>query len=196
MENVNEFLTKIKANAEAEKLQKAAYNTNEESVSHLLNHRSQSYAQGKLEEYRVLLNTCKFKLVIYWKFDKWNRPYTVNEKKAGQSKRPIPSIDKVGTKYDEELGLNTLIDKCLKEFSRMDAAQIYLIDRVNGYEHMIFKFNVQNIGRSEFTELEFMTSEKTGARYFNKMLDKPLRTDKIKVKLWENYQGKKALNEF
>ena len=182
MENVNEFLNKVKAVKEFEAQQKAAYNTNEEAVAHLLNHRSQSYANGKLEEYRVLLNTCKFKLIVYWKFDKWNREYTVTEKKAGQSKRPIPSIDKVGNKYDEELAYNTLIDKCLKEHSRMDAAQIYLIDRANGFEHMVFKFNVQNIQRSEFVEMEFVTSEKTGARYFNKMLDRPLRTDKITVK--------------
>lgn len=181
MKNVNEFLEKIKANKEAEALQKSVYNTNEESIAHLLNQRSQTYAQGKLEEYKVLLNTCKFKLVIYWTFDKWGRAFTVEEKKAGRNRRPIPSIDKVGKNYDEEQGLNTLIDKCLKECNRMDSAQIFLMDRVNGFEHMIYLFDVKNMARTRFTELEFTTSEKTGARYFSQMLDKPLRTDKIRI---------------
>lgn len=182
MKNVNEFLDKIKANKLAEAAQKAAYNTNEESVAHLLNHRSESYAQGKLEEYRILLNTCKFKLVVYWTFDKWGRPYTVEEKmaKPPKNRRPIPSIDKTGHVYDEQLGLDTLVDKVLKECKRMDSAQIYLMDRVNGYEHMVYLFDTKNMGRTRFTDLQFKTSEQTGAKYFDKMLEKPLRTDPIR----------------
>lgn len=186
MKNVNEFLEKIKANKVAEAAQKAAYNTNEESIAHLLNNGVQSYAHGKLEEYKVLLNTCKFKLIIYWTFDKWGRPFTVEEKKAGKNRRPIPSVDRVGKKFDEEEALNTLIDKCLKQCNRMDSAQIFLMDRVNGFEHMIYLFDVKNMARTRFTELEFTTSEKTGARFFSQMLDKPLRTDKIRM----NYENK------
>jgi len=182
MENVTEFLNKIKANKELEAREKAAYNTNEESIAHLLNHGVDSYAHGKLEEYKVLLGTCKFKLVVYWTFDKWGRPYTVAEKmeKPPKNRRTIPSVDLVNKVYDEEQGLNTLIDKVLKQCARMDAAQIYLMDRVNGYEHMVYSFDTKNMSRTRLTDLEFMTSEKTGARYFNKMLDKALRTDKIR----------------
>lgn len=183
MKNVNEFLDTVRANKQAEALLKANYNTNEESVAHLLNHRSESYAQGKLEEYRILLETCKFKLVVYWTNDKWGRPFTVPEKKAGENRRPIPSVDLVGRVYDEEQGLNTLINKVLKECSLMDSAQIYLMDRVDRLEHMVYLFDVKQMSRTRFTELEFKTSEQTGARFFSKILDtKALRTDKMRMK--------------
>lgn len=145
----------------------------------LLNNKSHVHASGKLAEYKTLLNTCKFKLMAYFKCDKYGREYTVEEKKAGKHRRPIPSNDKVRNVHDEELGLNTLIDYCLQNASGLDAAQIYLIDRVGGYEHMIFKFNSRNIAQSEFRNVEFKKSE-YGSTFFSRMLDEPIRTDKIR----------------
>jgi hypothetical protein len=179
MEQVSEFLQKIKLQKEADALLKASYNTNEASVAHLLNNKSDRHATGKLAEYKQLMNTCKFKLVVYFRVDKWGREFTVQEKKEGKHRRPIPSVDRVGKKHDEELSLNTLIDYCLKNAANIDSAQIFLNDRINGNELMVFKFNAQTIAASDFREMLFKTNE-YGNRYFMTMIDQPIRTDKIK----------------
>ena len=180
MENVNKFLEQVKLQKQADTLLKASYNTNEGQVAYLLNNKSDKHATGKLAEYKQLMNTCKFKLVVYFRVDKWGREFSVQEKKQGLHRRPIPSVDRVGKKHDEELALNTLIDYCLKNAANIDSAQIFLNDRINGNELMVFKFNAQTIAASDFREMYFRTDEH-GRRYFVGMADQPIRTDKIKA---------------
>ncbi len=148
-------------------------------VEPILNNRSNKHASGKLSEYKTLLNTCKFKLMVYFTVDKWGRHYTVEEKKQGKHRRPIPSVDRVRNVINEELAFNTLIDYCLKNQNKLDAAQIYLIDKIEGVEIQVFKFNAANVAASQFCEMEFKTN-KYGNRYYHKLLDTPLRTDKIR----------------
>jgi len=145
----------------------------------LLNNKSHVHASGKLTEYKTLLSTCKFKLTAYFKVDKWGRNFTMDEIKNKRHRRFIPSVDKVRNVHDEELGLNTLIDYCIQNASRLFSAQIYLIDRVGGEELLIFKFNAQNIAASDFREASFKKSD-FGSTFFSHMIDQPIRTDKIR----------------
>ena len=181
MENVTEYLNKVALEKQATALLKASYNTNESSVGHLLHHDSNRYATGKLAEYERLLKICKFKLTVYWTYNKWGVPYTVEQKMKGENRRPIPSVDQVGKVYNEETGFLVLVDKVLKQCARMDSAQIYLIDKVAGLEHMVVKFNTQNMILTDHREMEFKTNEH-GRRYFVGMVDQPIRTDKIRIK--------------
>jgi hypothetical protein len=174
MENVNNRATKFQ-----ESLLNAPNNTNEGDVAHLLNNKGQRHASGKLKEYKQLLNTCKFKLTAYFDVDKWGRQFTIQEKKENKHRRYIPSVDRVRTVTNEELGLNTLIDYCLQNQSKLDAAQIILIDKIEGFEHLVFKFNAKNVAASQFVEMEFNTNE-YGNTHFKRLLDAPLRTDKIR----------------
>ena len=164
METAQKFLQNLASNKQADEL---------------LNNKSNKHASGKLAEYKQLLNTCKFKLMVYFTVDKWGRPYTVQEKKEGKHRRPIPSVDRVRNVINEELGFNTLIDYCLQNQNKLDAAQIYLIDKLQGLEIQVFKFNAQNVAASQFCEMEFKTNE-YGNTYYNRLLDTPLRTDKIR----------------
>lgn len=179
MENVQNFLNKVALEKQANELLKASYNTNEADLSHLINNKGQRHASGKLEEYKRLLNTCKFKLVVYFDVDKWGRQFTIAEKKENKHRRFIPSIDKVRNVINEELGLNTLIDYCLQNQNKLDASAIYLIDKLQGLEIQVFKFNAKNIASSEFVNMEFKTNE-YGNTYYNRLLDTPIRTDKIR----------------
>jgi hypothetical protein len=182
MENVTNFLEKVKLQQQADELLKAqinGLNTNESSVSHLINNKKHTYASGKLAEYRRLLKICKFKLVVYFINDKWGRPYTMQEIKEGKNKRPIPSVDVVRNVLNEEQGYNVLIDYCLKNQSNIQAGAIYLIDKKEGYEHTVFKFDARNIILSQNIEMEFITNEH-GNRYYNRLLERPIRTDKIR----------------
>ena len=63
--------------------------------------------------------------------------------------------------------------------NKLDAAQIYLIDKLQGLEIQVFKFNAQNVAASQFCEMEFKINE-YGNTYYNRLLDTPLRTDKIR----------------
>lgn len=162
-----------------ESLNKVPLNTNEADLSHLLNNKSNKHASGKLAEYKRLLGTCKFKLIVYFDVDKWGRNYTVQEKKEGKSRRYIPSVDKVRDVHNEENGLNTLIDYCLQNQSKLDAAQIILVDRVQGEEIQVFKFNAKNVSQSLFVQMEFKQNE-YGNTYFKQLLEPPLRVDKIR----------------
>ena len=153
--------------------------TDEAEIAHLLNNKSHKHASGKLQEYKRLLSTCKFKLCVYFDVDKWGRQYTMQEKKDNKHRRFIPSVDRVRNVTNEELGLNTLIDYCLQNQSKIDAAQIILIDKLQGEEYLIFKFNAKNVSASQFIELEFKTNE-FGNTYYQRLLDQPLRTDKIR----------------
>lgn len=175
-QHVSQFLGQLKANKASE----ALLNTHPD-VSRLLNNKSDRHASGKLLEYQRLLEHCKFKLAVYWTYDKWGRPYTLEEKmcKPAKNRRYIPSVDRVRRITNEEDGLSTLINKCLQEVSRMDSAQIYLIDRVQGLEHMVFKFDVKNVGKSLYTEMKFETNA-YGHRYFVDFIDEPIRTDAIR----------------
>ena len=177
--NTQKFLERVALEKQASELLKGSYNTNESEISHLLNNKSQKHASGKLKEYKQLLNTCKFKLCVYFDVDKWGRSYTIEEKKQGKHRRFIPSVDKVRTVINEENGLNTLIDYCLQNQKTIDAAQIILIDKINGEEIQVFKFNAKNVAASQFVQMEFKTNE-FGNTYFNRLLDTPLRTDKIR----------------
>jgi hypothetical protein len=179
MNQVNQFLQKIQLEKQADLLLKQSYKTNEADIAHLLNNKSNRHATGKLTEYKILLNTCAFKLVVYWRLDKFNREFTVQEKRENKHRRFIPSVDQIGKKRDQEIGLNTLIDYCLQNANRLDAAQIYYNDRINNQELLIFKFNAQNIAASDFREIQFKTNE-FGSRYFEKMIDEPIRVDTIK----------------
>lgn len=179
MNQATEFLKKIQLEKQATMLLKQSYNTDESSVDHLLNNKTNRHATGKLAEYKKLLNTSAFKLVVYWKVDKFNREFTVQEKINNKHRRFIPSVDQIGKKRDQEIGLNTLIDYCLQNANRLDAAQIYYVDRINYQELLIFKFNAQNIYASDFREIQFKTNE-YGSRYFEKMIDEPIRVDTIK----------------
>jgi len=179
MDNTQNFLQRVALEKQANDLLKASYNTNEASVSHLLNNKGHKHASGKLKEYKQLLNTCKFKLCVYFDVDKWGRQYTVQEKKEGKHRRFIPSVDRVRNVTNEELALNTLIDYCLQNQSKIDAAQIILVDKIQGEEYQIFKFNAKNVVASQFVEVEFKTNE-FGNTYVNRLLDTPLRTDKIR----------------
>lgn len=179
MSNTENFLKRIALEQQADALLKGSYNTNEAEISHLLNNKSQRHASGKLKEYKALLNTCKFKLCVYFDVDKWGRAFTVQEKKEGKHRRFIPSVDKVRTVINEEQGLNVLIDYCLQNQNKIDAAQIILIDKLQGLEFLVFKFNAKNVSASQFVECEFKTNE-FGNTYFHRLLDTPLRTDKIR----------------
>jgi hypothetical protein len=145
----------------------------------LLNNKTSKHTSGKLLEYKRLLNTCKFKLCVYFDVDKWGRQYTTQEKINAKHRRFIPSVDRVREVINEELALNTLIDYCLQNQSKIDAAQIILIDKLQGVEHQIFKFNAKNVMSSQFVQCEFKTNE-YGHTYFSRLLDTPLRTDKIR----------------
>jgi hypothetical protein len=179
MNNTQKFLQNLALEKQANELLKASYNVNESEINALLNNKSNKHASGKLKEYKQLLNTCKFKLCVYFDVDKWGRQYTVEEKKQGKHRRFIPSVDKVRNVLNEEQGLNVLIDYCLQNQNKIDAAQIILIDKLEGVEHLVFKFNAKNVGASQFVECEFKTNE-YGNTYFNRLLDTPLRTDKIR----------------
>lgn len=179
MENVQKFLQRVELEKQATDLLKASYNTNEAEISHLLNNKSNKHASGKLKEYKQLLNTCKFKLCVYFDVDKWGRQYTIQEKKEGKHRRFIPSVDRVRNVTNEELALNTLIDYCLQNQNKIDAAQIILIDKLQGLEQLIFKFNAKNVSASQFVQIEFKTNE-YGNTYVNRLLDEPIRTDKIR----------------
>lgn len=179
MNNTQNFLQRIAIEQQADALLKASYNTNEAEISHLLNNKGQRHASGKLQEYKKLLNTCKFKLCVYFDVDKWGRPYTVEEKKAAKHRRFIPSVDRVREVVNEELGLNTLIDYCLQNQNKIDAAQIIMIDKLQGLEFQIFKFNAKNVIASEFVEVEFKTNQ-YGNTHVHRLLGTPLRTDKIR----------------
>lgn len=179
MNNTENFLKKLALEKQANELLKASYNTNEAEIHTLLNNKGQRHASGKLAEYKVLLNTCKFKLCVYFDVDKFGRAFTVEEKKQAKHRRFIPSVDKVRNVTNEEQGLNVLIDYCLQNQNKIDAAQIILIDKLEGVEHLVFKFNAKNVALSQFVECEFKTNE-FGNTYFNRLLDTPLRTDKIR----------------
>ncbi len=179
MENVQKFLQRVELEKQANDLLKASYNTNEAEISHLLNNKSNKHASGKLKEYKQLLNTCKFKLCVYFDVDKWGRQYTVQEKKDGKHRRFIPSVDRVRNVTNEELALNTLIDYCLQNQNKIYAAQIILIDKLQGVEQLIFKFNAKNVSSSLFCQIEFKTNE-YGNTYVHRLLDEPIRTDKIR----------------
>ena len=179
MQQVKTFLERIELEKQADTLLKSSYNTNEAGLSHLLNNKGQRHASGKLEEYKRLLNTCKFKLVVYFSNDKFGRPYTIEEKIQAKHRRFIPSVDRVRDTINEELGLNTLIDYCLQNQSVIEAGQIILIDRLNNEELTIFKFNSKIISASQYCQMKFKTNE-FGNTYFEKMLETPLRIDTIK----------------
>lgn len=179
MNNTQKFLERVALEQQANDLLKASYNTNEAEISHLLNNKGQKHASGKLKEYKQLLNTCKFKLCVYFDVDKWGRQYTVQEKKEGKHRRFIPSVDRVRNVVNEELSLNTLIDYCLQNQNKIDAAQIILIDKIAGEEIQIFKFNAKHVMSSQFVQMEFKTNE-YGNTYFHRLLEAPLRTDKIR----------------
>lgn len=174
MENVTNKVAKFQ-----ETLLNAPNNTNEADIAHLLNNKGQRHASGKLKEYKQLLNTCKFKLLAYFDTDKWGRQYTVQEKKENKHRRYIPSVDRVRNVTNEELAFNTLIDYCLQNQNKLDAAQIILIDKLQGLEIQVFKFNAKNVAASLFCEMEFNTNE-YGNTYFKRLLDEPIRTDKIR----------------
>lgn len=187
MKNVETFLNRLALEKEADKLLKASYNTDEKSMQEIANNKSNKYASGKLTEYKRLLNTCKFKLVVYFGTDKWGRQFTLEEKKQNLHRRFIPSVDRVRETINEELGLNTLIDYCLQNQNRIDAAQIILIDRIGGEEIQIFKFNAKNISASQFVQMEFKKND-YGNTHFIKLLETPLRVDKIR-----NYENKNSI---
>lgn len=174
MSNTEKFLEKI---TELD-IEHPLYKTFE-NVGGLLNNKGYKHASGKLKEYKTLLNTCKFKLCVYFDVDKWGRQYTTEEKKAAKHRRFIPSVDRVREIINEELALNTLIDYCLQNQSKIDAAQIILIDKLQGEEIQIFKFNAKNVMQSQYVNIEFKTNE-YGNTYYKRLLDAPLRTDKIR----------------
>src|SRR5260221_13733317 len=103
--HVSNFLHQLKT-------QKAVLNDHPD-VARLLNNKNHNHAGGKAAEYKQLLEHCKFKMSVYWKFDKWGRAYTLEEKmcKPPKNRRHIPSIDRVRRITNEEDGLNYLIDK-------------------------------------------------------------------------------------
>lgn len=180
MSNVKTFLELLKK-SNTEDLNTRS-NIDEDSISidlltGLNNHKN---VYGKASEYKRMLNTCKFKLCAYYTFDKWNKPYTVNEKINKLHRRYIPSIDTINKRYNEEQALNVLIDYCLRKYDRLDAAQIYYIDRVNNLEHLIFKFNAANVMLSENVQIEFQTNEQTNSTYFKRFIDSPIRTENLK----------------
>ena len=179
MNNTENFLKRVALEQQANELLKGSYNTNEAEISTLLNNKGHKHASGKLKEYKQLLNTCKFKLCVYFDVDKWGRQYTIEEKKEGKHRRFIPSVDRVRNVTNEEQGLNVLIDYCLQNQNKIDAAQIILIDKLQGLEFQIFKFNAKNVIASQFVEIEFKTNE-YGNTFVNRILDTPLRTDKIR----------------
>lgn len=174
-QHVSQFLGQLKQNKASEGL----LNTHPD-IARLLNNKKNSGAYGKVAEYKLLLEHCKFKLAVYWTFDKFGRPYTLQEKmcKPPKNRRHIPSVDRVRRITNEEEGFDVLVNKCLNEVSLMDSAQIYLIDRVQGFEHMVFKFDTKNVMRSQYTQMDFKTND-YGHRYFVDFIDKPIRTDKI-----------------
>lgn len=179
MKNTENFLKRVALEQQADALLKGLYNTNEAEISHLLNNKGQKHASGKLKEYKQLLNTCKFKLCVYFDVDKWGRQYTIEEKKEGRHRRFIPSVDRVRNVTNEEQGLNVLIDYCLQNQNKIDAAQIILIDKFEGLEYLVFKFNAKNVIASQYVDMEFKTNEH-GNTHYHKLLDNPLRTDKIR----------------
>lgn len=181
MKQVNEFLNRIELQKAADKLLKDSYRTDESEIAHLVNNDSSRHATGKLAQYKVLLNTCTFKLAVYFDVDKFGRQYTIEEKKNRQHLRHIPSNDAVNGKTNHEQALNELIQYCLDNCSRIDAAQLYYIDRFNGLEHYIFRFDAKNIARSDFRQVGFKQHHLTGATIVDKLLDAPIRTDKIKT---------------
>ena len=181
MDNVQEFLTRLTKEKNADALQRSTFNTDESSIDALLGlDKHKMNVKGKAAEYKRLLSTCKFKIALYFTYDKWNRPYTTDEKKERLHRRYVPSLDKINGIVDEKKAYDVLIDYCMRKYDRLDAAQIYLIDRHNGLEHYIFRFDARVIMNSECTPLEFKTHEITGGTFFNKFIDEPIRSEPIK----------------
>lgn len=180
MQNVAEFLNRITAEKNADAKLRSEFNIDESSINDLLGLDKHKTVNGKAAEYKRLLKTCKFKIALYFTYDKWNKPYTVQEKMNKKHRRYVPSLDKINGIVDEKKAYNVLIDYCMRKYDRLDAAQIYLVDRVNGLEHYIFRFDARQIMNSECIPLDFKNNDTTGGTYFNKFLNTPLRSEPIK----------------
>lgn len=174
-------LESIALQQQADALLQQSYYKDEKAIADLLNNTTHRHATGKLAQYKILLGTCKFKAALYFDVDKYGRQYTVAEKKNRDNLKHLPSNDAQNGVTNHQIGFEDLIEQIWKYTRRLDAAQVFYVDRLAGYEYMIANINTQNVMKSTFVPLLFKKSELTGSIIFDKIDGQPLRTDKIRV---------------
>ena len=137
---------------------------------------------GKASEYKRLLATCQFKLVVWFNQNKQGQRYTVYDLQQNKNigRNYIPSFDTCMGLIDHEQAFNTLIDYCLQKVSNITNAMLIVNDFANNEELTIFNFNPRNIVGSRYVQPLFKKDE-WGNNFFDGLAQPPLRRDKLRV---------------
>ena len=149
-----------------------------------INNKSDKQPHGKAADKNSRINTCKFKLVVWFNQDKNGNYYSVSDKRQNLNRKYITSIDfrngAEGKRYvDHQTAHETLINYCMQNMSAIDKAILIVNDFLEEQELTIFIFNPANIKASQYVQPIFKEST-NGGIYYNGLLDAPLKVDKMR----------------
>lgn len=180
---MQEYTAKVKAMWKQENEVKLDFSNNANEIERLNKKDQKQQPRGVAAQYQNLLDTCKFKLVLYFIKKKDGTYYTDFEIKAKHNRKPIPSIDLSGVsghyRLDHEAAYNTLIDKYfIENIDNVFTAMLFVMDYVDETETMIMEFNPKYPVKNKSVIPRFVN--KGEHRVFDHLEGKAIRIDKIR----------------